>query len=58
MGFKVLQTDPFGRFYAYLDTRRYGGIIFELIASSDGNVSLLMGSLQDLQRLGGPQPSA
>jgi len=41
MGFEVLQTDPFGRFYAYLDTRRHGGIIFELIASADGNVSLL-----------------
>jgi len=41
MGFDVLQTDPFGRFYAYLDTRRYGGIIFELIAPSNGNVSLL-----------------
>jgi methylmalonyl-CoA/ethylmalonyl-CoA epimerase len=31
MGFKVLQTGPFGRLYAYLDTRQTGGIIFELI---------------------------
>jgi methylmalonyl-CoA/ethylmalonyl-CoA epimerase len=31
MGFEVLQTGPFGRFYAYLDTRRHGGLIFELI---------------------------
>ena len=31
MGFEVLQTGPLGRFYAYLDTRRQGGIIFELI---------------------------
>ena len=31
MGFEVLQTGPFGRFYAYLDTRRQGGLIFELI---------------------------
>jgi methylmalonyl-CoA/ethylmalonyl-CoA epimerase len=40
-GFELLQTDPFGRFYAYLDTRRYGGVIFELIASGDGNASFL-----------------
>jgi methylmalonyl-CoA/ethylmalonyl-CoA epimerase len=40
-GFELLQTDPFDRFYAYLDTRRYGGVIFELIASGDGNVSFL-----------------
>jgi methylmalonyl-CoA/ethylmalonyl-CoA epimerase len=31
MGFEVLQTGPTGRFYAYLDTRREGGLIFELI---------------------------
>jgi methylmalonyl-CoA/ethylmalonyl-CoA epimerase len=31
MGFKVLQTGPGGRFYAYLDTRERGGIIIELI---------------------------
>jgi methylmalonyl-CoA/ethylmalonyl-CoA epimerase len=31
MGLEVLQTGPSGRFYAYLDTRRHGGIIFELI---------------------------
>jgi len=31
MGFEVLQTGPAGRFYAYLDTRQTGGIIFELI---------------------------
>ena len=41
MGFEVLQADPFGQFYAYLDTRSVGGIIFELIASADGKVSLL-----------------
>lgn len=41
MGFEVLQSDPFGQFYAYLDTRRVGGVIFELIATSDGNVSML-----------------
>jgi hypothetical protein len=35
MGFEVLQTGPFGRFYAYLDTRRYGGIIVELIEDMD-----------------------
>ena len=33
MGIEVLQTGPFGRFYAYLDTRRHGGLIFELIES-------------------------
>jgi methylmalonyl-CoA/ethylmalonyl-CoA epimerase len=53
MGFEVLQTDPFGRFYAYLDTRQSGGIIFELIASADGRESLIRGQLQDLQELGG-----
>ena len=31
MGLEVLQTGPLGRFYAYLDTRRHGGLIFELI---------------------------
>jgi methylmalonyl-CoA/ethylmalonyl-CoA epimerase len=31
MGIEVLQTGPFGRFYAYLDTRQHGGMIFELI---------------------------
>jgi methylmalonyl-CoA/ethylmalonyl-CoA epimerase len=31
MGLEVLQTGPAGRFYAYLDTRRHGGLIFELI---------------------------
>ncbi len=31
MGLEVLQTGPVGRFYAYLDTRRHGGLIFELI---------------------------
>lgn len=36
MGFEVLQTGPFGRFYAYLDTRQYGGIIFELIEETNG----------------------
>ena len=36
MGFEVLQTGPFGRFYAYLDTRRCGGIIVELIEDIDG----------------------
>jgi methylmalonyl-CoA/ethylmalonyl-CoA epimerase len=36
MGFEVLQTGPVGRFYAYLDTRREGGLIFELI-ESDGS---------------------
>ena len=35
MGFEVLQTGPGGRFYAYLDTRRCGGIIFELIEDID-----------------------
>jgi methylmalonyl-CoA/ethylmalonyl-CoA epimerase len=40
LGFELLQTDPFGRFYAYLDTRSVGGVIFELIASADGNVSM------------------
>jgi methylmalonyl-CoA/ethylmalonyl-CoA epimerase len=35
MGFEVLQTGPVGRFYAYLDTRREGGMIFELI-EADG----------------------
>jgi methylmalonyl-CoA/ethylmalonyl-CoA epimerase len=31
MGLEVLQTGPLGRFYAYLDTRHHGGLIFELI---------------------------
>jgi len=35
MGFEVLQTGPLGRFYAYLDTRQYGGIIVELIEDTD-----------------------
>jgi methylmalonyl-CoA/ethylmalonyl-CoA epimerase len=35
MGFEVLQTGPFGRVYAYLDTRRCGGIIVELIEDVD-----------------------
>jgi methylmalonyl-CoA/ethylmalonyl-CoA epimerase len=34
MGFEVLQTGPVGRFYAYLDTRREGGMIFELIEAN------------------------
>jgi methylmalonyl-CoA/ethylmalonyl-CoA epimerase len=38
MGFKVLQADPFGMAYAYLDTRQPGGIIFELIMPLDQNV--------------------
>ncbi len=42
MGFEVLQVDPFGQAYAYLDTRQPGGIIFELIAPlGDRNVSML-----------------
>ncbi|MGB6836216.1 MAG: VOC family protein [Dehalococcoidia bacterium] len=36
MGFDVLQTGPLGRFYAYLDTRQYGGIIVELIEDTGG----------------------
>jgi methylmalonyl-CoA/ethylmalonyl-CoA epimerase len=36
MGFEVLQMGPFGRFYAYLDTRRCGGVIVELIEDIDG----------------------
>jgi len=35
MGFEVLQTGPLGRFYAYLDTREHGGVIFELIEDSE-----------------------
>jgi methylmalonyl-CoA/ethylmalonyl-CoA epimerase len=38
MGFRVLQTGPFGLAYAYLDTRQPGGIIFELIMPMDQNV--------------------
>ena len=38
MGFTVLQADPFGMAYAYLDTRQTGGIIFELIMPLDQNV--------------------
>ena len=46
MGFEVLQTDPFRQAYAYLDTRRPGGIIFELITPlGDQNVSLLRGRM-------------
>ena len=36
MGFELLQMGPFGRFYAYLDTRRCGGVIVELIEDIDG----------------------
>jgi methylmalonyl-CoA/ethylmalonyl-CoA epimerase len=36
MGLEVLQTGPTGRLYAYLDTRRHGGLIFELIEQSSG----------------------
>ena len=46
MGFEVLQTGPLGRFYAYLDTRQPGGIIFELIAPlGDQNMSMLRGMM-------------
>jgi methylmalonyl-CoA/ethylmalonyl-CoA epimerase len=46
MGFKVLQKDPFGQAYAYLDTRQPGGIIFELIAPlGDQNISMLRGMM-------------
>jgi 4-hydroxyphenylpyruvate dioxygenase-like putative hemolysin len=31
MGLELLQTGPLGHFYAYLDARRHGGFIFELI---------------------------
>ena len=40
MGFEVLQTGPMGRFYAYLDTRRQGGIIFELIEAAESRPQL------------------
>ena len=40
MGLDVLQTGPLGRFYAYLDTRRCGGIIFELIEGDDSRPQL------------------
>ncbi len=40
MGFEVLQTGPFGRFYAYLDTRRQGGLIFELIEENSSRPQL------------------
>ena len=40
MGFEVLQTGPLGRFYAYLDTRRQGGLIFELIEREDSRPEL------------------
>jgi len=40
MGFEVLQTGPGGRFYAYLDTRRCGGLIFELIEGDDSRPQL------------------
>ena len=46
MGLKVLQKDPFGQAYAYLDTREPGGIIFELIAPlGDQNMSMLRGMM-------------
>ncbi|KPK22071.1 MAG: hypothetical protein AMJ76_00900 [Dehalococcoidia bacterium SM23_28_1] len=46
MGFEVLQVDPFGQAYAYLDTRQPGGIIFELIAPlGDQNISMLRGMM-------------
>jgi methylmalonyl-CoA/ethylmalonyl-CoA epimerase len=46
MGFEVLQVDPFGQAYAYLDTRQPGGIIFELIAPlGDENKSMLRGMM-------------
>jgi len=35
MGFKVLQTGPTGRLYAYLDTRETGGVIIELIEDTE-----------------------
>ena len=40
MGFEVLQTGPAGRFYAYLDTRCQGGIIFELIEAEGSRPQL------------------
>ena len=40
MGFEVLQTGPVGRFYAYLDTRRQGGLIFELIEADSSRPQL------------------
>jgi methylmalonyl-CoA/ethylmalonyl-CoA epimerase len=40
MGFEVLQTGPLGRFYAYLDTRRQGGLIFELIEAEESRPQL------------------
>jgi len=44
MGFEVLQKDPFGQAYAYLDTRQPGGIIFELITPlGDQNISMFRG---------------
>jgi methylmalonyl-CoA/ethylmalonyl-CoA epimerase len=36
LGLEVLQTGPSGRLYAYLDARRHGGIIFELIEDTSG----------------------
>ena len=46
MGLKVLQKDPFGQAYAYLDTRQPGGIIFELITPlGDQNISMLRGQM-------------
>ena len=46
MGLQVLQKDPFGQLYAYLDTRQHGGIIFELIAPlGDQNISMIRGQL-------------
>lgn len=40
MGFEVLQTGPLGRFYAYLDTREKGGLIFELIETDESRPEL------------------
>jgi len=46
MGFEILQADPYGQAYAYLDTRQPGGIIFELIAPlGDQNISMLRGQM-------------
>lgn len=46
MGLQVLQKDPFGQAYAYLDTRQPGGVIFELIAPlGDQNISMLRGMM-------------
>ena len=46
MGFEVLHMDPFRQAYAYLDTRKPGGIIFELITPlGDQNISMLRGMM-------------